>query len=212
MWLGVLAAASAAHGQYALDGSLSTSGRINQRRPAPALQHDVYSLNRNTGTMVYNRASAFNDPTYSIHQRYTQDRFQNFTPAGVSTGAQHANRSAATGSPGRPRRDPAPVSNRPPVHTRPATVGATPSGGVQTSSTGVGGTRPRSYSSAWTVPSESFISAERFRDLTEDDRGRGAGLSGSGYSAVQSQDAPPEPAITRRRRYSVADDDLWSWR
>lgn len=34
----------------------------------------VYTVNRDSGEFVYNRANAFNDPSYNIYQRYTLDR------------------------------------------------------------------------------------------------------------------------------------------
>ena len=50
------------------------------------MNRPIYSVNQATGTMVYNRANAYNDSTYSIYQRYTIDRFGG-EPAGLSTAA-----------------------------------------------------------------------------------------------------------------------------
>lgn len=85
---GVLMAAfgTMAIAQYALDGGLSArTGRINPGRAKTQMSKPVYTVNRATGTFTYNRANAFNDPGYSIYQRYTGNRTENFTPAGVST-------------------------------------------------------------------------------------------------------------------------------
>ena len=58
-----------AEAQYALDANLSVHGTRNPRQAPLAVGREIYSINRATGTMVYNRASAFNDSAYSIHQR-----------------------------------------------------------------------------------------------------------------------------------------------
>jgi hypothetical protein len=85
---GAVAAATGASGQYALDKNQRIGGSgVNAYAPRPAVQRDVYTVNRNTGTYTYNRANAFSDTTYSIHERYINDRVDAFVPAGVSTGA-----------------------------------------------------------------------------------------------------------------------------
>jgi hypothetical protein len=88
--LGVVLITTGVAAQFALDAGLSASGRINAPRSAPVINRPVFTVNRATGEMQHNRANAFNDPTYNIHQRYTHDRFENFTPAGVSTAAAAA--------------------------------------------------------------------------------------------------------------------------
>ncbi len=70
--------------QYALDASLRRGGsRVNPHAPRQAMAKPIYTVNRSTGTLSYNRATAFNDPAYNIYQRYTIDRTRYFKPTGV---------------------------------------------------------------------------------------------------------------------------------
>lgn len=94
--LGAMLIVATAAAQYALDAGLSAYGRYNAPRAAPTLNKSIYTVNRATGEMQYNRANAFNDPVYNVHQRYTHDRFQYHTPAGVATGATASRPTAQT--------------------------------------------------------------------------------------------------------------------
>lgn len=90
----------AASAQYVLDANPSVyDGTRNAYKPQPAVARDVYSINRSTGTMVYNRSSAFNDSTYSIYERYANDRFSNEKTEGVSWSSDvlRTNRAQQTG-------------------------------------------------------------------------------------------------------------------
>jgi len=70
--------------QYELDSNLLAGGSgRNTRVKAPAVSRQIYSVNYKTGDFAYNRASAFNDPTYNIYQRYTFDRFNRTGAASV---------------------------------------------------------------------------------------------------------------------------------
>ncbi len=70
--------------QYALDASLRRGGsRVNPHAPRQAMAKPIYTVNRSTGTLSYNRANAFNDPAYNISPRYTIDRTLYFKPTGV---------------------------------------------------------------------------------------------------------------------------------
>jgi hypothetical protein len=70
----------AALAQNALDAGLSaTDGRINPQRVEPTMAAPIYTVNQR-GEMIYNRANAFNDPSYRIYQRYRVSRFDYFTP------------------------------------------------------------------------------------------------------------------------------------
>jgi hypothetical protein len=67
---GCLLAASAI-AQHELDMNLVVGGsRINDTRQIPAMSREIYTVNRRSGEMVYNRANAFKDPTYNMYQRY----------------------------------------------------------------------------------------------------------------------------------------------
>lgn len=88
--VGVLAlglALSEASAQYALDANLSVHGTGNPRRAPLVVGREIYSINRATGTMVYNRASAFNDSAYSIHQRSAFTLFDSPETSGVFSAA-----------------------------------------------------------------------------------------------------------------------------
>jgi hypothetical protein len=76
-----------AEAQYALDANLSVHGTRNPRQAPLAVGREIYSINRATGTMVYNRASAFNDSTYSIHQRSAFTLFDSPETSGVFSAA-----------------------------------------------------------------------------------------------------------------------------
>lgn len=76
-----------AEAQYALDANLSVHGTRNPRQASVAVGREIYSINRATGTMVYNRASAFNDSTYSIHQRSAFTLFDSPETSGVFSAA-----------------------------------------------------------------------------------------------------------------------------
>ena len=69
--------ASIAVGQYSLDAGLGSS-RVNAPTQRVFVSKPLYTVNHQTGEMVYNRANAFNDPTYNIYQRYTIDRTEYF--------------------------------------------------------------------------------------------------------------------------------------
>ncbi len=76
--LSVLAVSSAL-AQRALDANLNTlGGGVNQATPQQSVNKPIFTVNRTTGDMSYNRANAFNDDTYRIYQRYTLDRFEYF--------------------------------------------------------------------------------------------------------------------------------------
>lgn len=88
----MLAAAAIVSGvtvaQYALDSSQQlNSGRINPRARGPAMARPLYTVNRSTGEMNYNRVHAFREPGYTTYQRYTHSRLDNFkgqSPAALS--------------------------------------------------------------------------------------------------------------------------------
>ncbi len=87
--LAVLIAAGAVVAQTALDGSLNAlGGRQNPRVPTLSAAPDLYSVSRETGELVYNRANAFNDNTYTIYQRYAVDRERYFRPASAPRAVQ----------------------------------------------------------------------------------------------------------------------------
>ncbi len=79
-----------ADAQYALDANLSVRGTHNVHRAPLAVGREIYSINRATGTMVYNRASAFNDSAYSIHQRSAFTLFDSPQTSGVFSAADLA--------------------------------------------------------------------------------------------------------------------------
>lgn len=87
--LGVLGPAMLA--QHALDANLrvGSAGR-NTSSASRTVSQPLYTVNRQSGEFMYNRANAFNDPTYNIYQRYHSDRFTYFNPTG----------GARTGQPG----------------------------------------------------------------------------------------------------------------
>lgn len=72
--------------QHKLDSNLSQNSRYNVATPKPRRQPDLYTVDRSTGTMKYNRSVAFKDPSYSIYQRYTTDVYSNFIPYNTSSG------------------------------------------------------------------------------------------------------------------------------
>lgn len=83
-------ALNTADAQYALDANLSVRGTRNAPIAPLAVGREIYSINRATGTMVYNRASAFNDSTYSIHQRSAFTLFDSPEVSGVFSAADVA--------------------------------------------------------------------------------------------------------------------------
>lgn len=90
-WSGALTLVIAfgeASAQYALDANLNTRGTQNVQRAPMVVGREIYSVNRGTGTMVYNRANAFNDSTYSIYQRSAFTRFDSAETAGVFSAAK----------------------------------------------------------------------------------------------------------------------------
>jgi hypothetical protein len=55
---------------HALDSSLRVGGsRVNARQRALPVQRDIYTVNRHTGGMRYNRAAAFDSTAYAPWQR-----------------------------------------------------------------------------------------------------------------------------------------------
>ena len=90
----VLLIASGVMGQRALDRNPQAgSGGINPHSRGVAVARPVYTVHRGTGEMAYNRANAFNDPVYNIHQRYSLSRFDYFDPTTTrATGAWTPNR------------------------------------------------------------------------------------------------------------------------
>jgi hypothetical protein len=195
-------------GQYALDASLSSAGRVNAHRANLKMNREIYSINRATGTMVYNRANAFNDSTYSIHQRYTQDRLENFTPAGVSTAASV-------------RRTPPPATSWQSSVGRPATPrqpAAQPQAFASHSTSTVrsGGTgTTRVAVSSWSAPSPSYVSGVSYAGVTPRSPAAdnpGAALASPGYTVPVSQVDIPSTEVVRPAGYSVARDDNWAWR
>lgn len=93
----LLGAAGVATAQYALDAGLGGT-RINAPRQQIAVSQPVYSVNRQTGEMVYNRANAFNDPSYNIYQRYAVDRTEYFY-AGHSSASTSLETRPGSGAP-----------------------------------------------------------------------------------------------------------------
>ncbi len=79
-WGVVVGLAMVGLGQYVLDGGLGANTRINAPAPKQRISSPLYTVNTTTGTMQYNRANAFRDPTYNIYQRYTLDRTAYFSP------------------------------------------------------------------------------------------------------------------------------------
>lgn len=146
-----LASASAALGQHKLDSNLAVGTRYNTSAPRPAVQKSVYTVNEYTGDMTYNRANAFNDSTYSIYQRYTGDRIQNFTPAGTSTGSRVTSTSV---SPTQPYKRQASYQPKPLTTVSPlgrssrASNLATSTGGISTGRSSGGGLGSDRYSAA----------------------------------------------------------------
>lgn len=108
---GVILAGLAA-AQHALDAGLGSS-RVNAPAAQPMMNKPLYTVNRQTGTMQYNEANAFNDPTYNIHQRYTMDRFEYFD-AGSGGARAGGARPTVSGNLGSPRAQ-APARTQVPV-------------------------------------------------------------------------------------------------
>jgi hypothetical protein len=77
--------------QYALDHNLQRgSGGYNRPTRTATLSRPVYTVNRHTGGMQYNRANAFNDKSYNIYQRYTHSRQTYFNPNNPGRSAHHS--------------------------------------------------------------------------------------------------------------------------
>ena len=81
--------------QRALDAGLGSS-RVNAPVQAGHMSKPIYTVNRTTGAMQYNRANAFNDRAYRPYQRYTHDRFEYFDVG--SSGAQASRPPTAYGN------------------------------------------------------------------------------------------------------------------
>lgn len=80
--------------QYALDNSLNRqTGKRNAPKPKMQMAASIYTVNRQTGELVYNRANAFQDQAYNSYQRYTIDRERYFDP--MSARLNQSNTSAA---------------------------------------------------------------------------------------------------------------------
>lgn len=203
----LLAFTAAAIAQNALDNNLSVEGRTNNARPAPAVSRDVYTLNRATGDYRYNRANAFNDPTYSIYQRHTSDRFDAAHAAGVSTGATAAipfgrASNTAYSTPGTAAR-PAPTTARQTAFG--SSFGSTSSSSSTRQRTQAAPARTlapaydaATYSGG--TPSRETVPAERSVVTLSDRRGE--------YAPPRTK--APDGAV-RARGYSVADDAIWPW-
>jgi hypothetical protein len=121
-------ALSETQAQYALDANLSVHGTRNVQRAPLAVGREIYSVNRATGTMVYNRASAFNDSAYSIHQRSAFTLFDSPHTSGVSTAADIARAPIPEAAP------PTQITSAStPPHTNPFAVTSTAPGRVAVS-------------------------------------------------------------------------------
>ena len=99
----LLVLAVAALAQTALDASLSVYGRVNPRRPQPVMAKPLYTVNRNSGEMQYDRANAFKEPAYKFYRPYTRGSFsRTLSPrAGLATPRISDNRGRALAAPGR---------------------------------------------------------------------------------------------------------------
>jgi hypothetical protein len=104
-----LALIGALAAQYALDANqgVGSSGRNTQRAPQQAMTRPIYTVNRRTGDIVYDRSAAFNDPVYDLYQRYTIDPFRYSAPTNIGAAAVTARPGTSlqspTYSPGNPR-------------------------------------------------------------------------------------------------------------
>jgi hypothetical protein len=103
----VLAFAGAAvWAQNALDANLNAlGGRTNPVAPQLSAAPELYTVNRESGELVYNRANAFNDNVYTPYQRYVIDRERYFVPGQGPRGTQAPRprrRGTSRGSPPRP--------------------------------------------------------------------------------------------------------------
>jgi hypothetical protein len=121
-----LAVLSAAVAQYALDADLRAGGGRNPQRVPYTVPKPIYTVNPQTGELQYNRANAFNDPVYTIYQRYSLDRFQYFEPVPSAADLPGVNRSLSTRT--RAYGQPAPAPRAATYATRrgPASHGAIP--------------------------------------------------------------------------------------
>ncbi len=108
---------SEAAAQHALDANPSALGRRNQTIAPLVTGPEIYSVHRGTGTMVYNRATAFNDSVYSIHQRNAFRLFDSPETTGVFSAAALARAPIPEAAP------PTPITSR---ATPPFTAAARP--------------------------------------------------------------------------------------
>jgi len=66
----VLSLGALALGQHALDAYFGVNqSRVNTRREPVTMGRQIYRVDTATGGMRYDRAAAFNDPTYNIYAR-----------------------------------------------------------------------------------------------------------------------------------------------
>lgn len=167
--IGAILIAVSAAAQYALDAGLSAYGRYNAPRAAPKLNQPIYTVNRATGEMQYNRANAFNDPVYNIHQRYTHDRFQYYSPSGVATGA---------------------TASRPTSQSFRPQTGSRPYAGGASSYTSVTARPPPPARAGYTPSASSASSASRYGSLNASTY-RPASASRSSYSGISKATYSP---------------------
>lgn len=89
-------AAAAATAQYALDASLRVGQTRNVANTPVTMQGDPYTISRNTGEFVYNRAVAFQDRAYNIYQRRNLNLYDTPTRNTLSTAGQVTRPRSAT--------------------------------------------------------------------------------------------------------------------
>ncbi len=109
-------ALSDATAQHVLDANPSAlHGNRNPTSAPLVVGPEIYSVHRGTGTMVFNRATAFNDSTYSIHQRSAFHLFDSQETSGVFSAAMLARTPAPEAAPltGITGRAPSPVGAAP---------------------------------------------------------------------------------------------------
>jgi hypothetical protein len=82
--------AGATFAQTVLDRNAQIGGgRVNPSQASPVMARQLYTVNRETGELRYNRTNAFRDRAYSTYDRYTVDRTKYFEgqAGGLNTAA-----------------------------------------------------------------------------------------------------------------------------
>ena len=63
--------------QHVLDAGMNAvDGRVNPRQPKLSMASPIYSVNRRSGLMTYNRTNAWQMPEYGIYARYRRGAFE----------------------------------------------------------------------------------------------------------------------------------------